>query len=249
MIILVVLGFIFLHTCLVWLWYRHTNNPSVVDVGWSAGLVISGLIYIGHAEWSLRSFVLSLALIIWGVRLGGYLWYTRIRKKEVDKRYTALSENWKMAKPLGFFLNFQLQGILIFIISIPWYFAALKTPAIFSWLDILGLFIFVVAISLETVADMQLTEFKKKFPGQLCDVKLWRYSRHPNYFFEWLVWCAFSLFAFSIFYPYGWISLVSPLTLYIIMTKITIPMTEQGSIKSKGEKYIQYQKVTPVFFP
>lgn len=247
MIILFVIMIIFLHTCLVWLWYRCTNNPSVVDVGWASGLTLSGLIYLNHAEWTLRSLVLGFALIIWGVRLGGYLWYARIRHKQVDKRYTKLSENWKIAKALGFFLNFQLQAILIFIISIPWYFSSLKTQSSLSLLDIFGLFIFTIAIILETISDLQLTNFKKNFPGRVCDQKLWRYCRHPNYFFEWLVWCAFDLFALSL--PYGWISVISPLTLYFLMTRITAPLTEQGSIQSKGEQYIQYQKVTPMFFP
>lgn len=247
MIILAVLLVIFLHTCLIWLWYRYSNNPSVVDVGWASGLTISGLIYLNHTGWKLRSFLLGLALVVWGVRLGGYLWYTRIRQKQIDKRYTALSQDWKIAKPLGFFLNFQLQGILIFIISIPWYFSSLNTQATLSLLDILGFIIFTVAIILEAIADLQLTNFKKAFPGKVCDQKLWRYCRHPNYFFEWLIWCAFTLFAFSA--PYGWISIISPLTLYFLMTRITAPLTEVGSIESKGEEYIKYQIVTPMFFP
>lgn len=247
MIILFVIIFIVLHTCIIWLWYRYTNNPSVVDVGWASGLTLSGLIYLNHAEWTLRSFFLGLALTIWGLRLGGYLWYTRIRKKQIDKRYMVLSEGWKIAKPLGFFLNFQLQGMLVFIISIPWYFSSLKSQEGFSLLDVFGLFIFIMAIILETISDFQLSRFKKNFPGRVCDQKLWRYCRHPNYFFEWLVWCAFVLFALSL--PYGLISVISPLTLYFLMTRITAPLTEQGSIKSKGEEYIQYQKVTPMFFP
>lgn len=247
MILLIVMMFIFLHTCLIWLWYRYLSNPSVVDVGWASGLTLSGIIYLNHAGWTVRSIVLGLCLIIWGARLGGYLWYTRIRKKQIDKRYTALSENWKIAKPLGFFLNFQLQGALIFIISITWYFISLKSQQSLSLFDLFGLLIFIIAISLETLADSQLTHFKKEFPGKVCNQKLWRHSRHPNYFFEWLIWCAFTLFALSA--PYGWISILSPLTLYFLMTRITAPMTEQGSIQSRGDEYIQYQKVTPMFFP
>ncbi len=106
---------------------------------------------------------------------------------------------------------------------------------------------FQIAITLETVADLQLTNFKKKLPGRVYDQKLWHHCRHPNYFFEWLVWCAFTLFALS--FPYGWISFISPLTLYFIMTRITAPMTEHSSIQSKGEQYLHYRKVTPMFFP
>lgn len=247
MIILLVIVVIFIHTCFIWLWYRYTNNPSVVDVGWASGLTLSGLVYLNNSGWTLRSLLLGLTLIIWGVRLGGHLWYTRIRHKLVDKRYTELSKNWKTAKPWRFLLNFQLQGALIFVISIPWYFTSLKTQTNLTLLDIFGLLIFTIAIILETASDLQLTNFKKKSPGRVCDEKLWRYCRHPNYFFEWLAWCAFTLYALSL--PYGWISIISPLTLYLIMTRITAPLTEQGSIQSKGEQYIQYQKRTPMFFP
>lgn len=247
MIIFLVAAIIFLHTCLVWLWYRYTNNPSVVDVGWASGLTIAGLVYLNDAGWTFRTVVLGLALLIWGVRLGGYLWYTRIRHKEIDKRYIALSDNWKIAKPLGFFINFQLQGIFILIISFSWYFTSIRPATSLSVLDIIGLVVFVIALLLEIAADAQLTRFRKQYPGQVCNQNLWQYSRHPNYFFEWLVWCAFALFAFSL--PYGWLSIISPLTLYFIMTRLTAPLTEQGSIKSRGEAYIQYQKVTPMFFP
>lgn len=103
MIILLVVAIIFLHMCLIWLWYRYTNNPSVVDVGWASGLTLAGLVYLNNHEFSLRSMVLCLTLLMWGIRLGGYLWWTRIRLQKVDKRYLALSNDWKLAKPLGFF--------------------------------------------------------------------------------------------------------------------------------------------------
>ncbi|HAU0888170.1 TPA: DUF1295 domain-containing protein [Legionella pneumophila] len=247
MIILLVIAIIFLHMCLIWLWYRYTNNPSVVDVGWASGLTLAGLIYLNNQEFSLRSLLLVLALLAWGIRLGGYLWWTRIRLKKIDKRYLALSNDWKLAKPLGFFLNFQLQGVLICLVSIPWYFSSLETQTTLNLLDGLALMIFLTALILETVADNQLQDFKKNYPGKVCNQKLWRYCRHPNYFYEWLVWCSFTLFALSA--PYGWIAIISPLTLYLIMTKITAPMTEQGSIESRGNLYIEYQKVTPMFFP
>lgn len=246
MIISIVLLFIIVHMCIIWLWYRYTNNPSVVDVGWASGLTLSGLIYLNQQALSARTGVLSLALVVWGIRLGGYLWWTRIRCQKIDKRYTALSSSWRIDKPLGFFINFQLQGAFIFIVSMSWYFTSLSTKNI-NRLELLGLFIFAIALFLESLADLQLQRFKKAFPGQVCNQKLWRLSRHPNYFFEWLIWCSFSLFAFSS--PYGLLALLSPLALYLIMHFITIPITELESIKSRGERYIEYQKTTPAFFP
>lgn len=247
MMIIWVGGFIFLHMSAFWLWYRLAHNPSVVDIGWASGLTLSGLIYLASHGITLRSTLLSLILILWGMRLGFYLWFTRIRHGEVDKRYQTLSDNWKIAKPLGFFLNFQLQGVLILIISLPWFFASKVEISTLGWFDWLALTLALFAIAMEGLADYQLHRFKQTSTNQVCNQGLWSLCRHPNYFFEWLTWCAFTLFAFS--NPLGWIAIISPVTLYLIMTKVTGPMTEKGSIKSKGDLYLQYQKKTPMFFP
>jgi steroid 5-alpha reductase family enzyme len=247
MMMFLVLLVIVLHMCFIWLWYRLTNNPSVVDVGWASGLSLSGLMYLGQNPLSVRTVVLGGALLIWGLRLGGYLWWTRIRKKHIDKRYTALSGSWNSKEPLGFFINFQLQGLFIFIVSLSWYFISLNSSGNLSLMDLIGLLIFGIALSLETLADVQLQRFKKNNPGQLCTTQLWRLSRHPNCFFEWLVWCSFTFFAASS--PFGLLSLISPLALYLIMCYLTIPITERESIKSRGQAYTQYQATTPKFFP
>ncbi len=232
---------------LIWLWYRITNNPSVVDVGWASGLTLSGLIYLSQSPLSIRTVILGTALLMWGLRLGGYLWWARIRQKHVDKRYTALSNSWTIKKPLGFFINFQLQGLFIFIVSICWYFISLSTAKNITFVDIAALIFFIFALGLESLADFQLQQFKKSHPGQVCNQKLWRFSRHPNCFFEWLIWCSFTFFALPS--PYGVLSLFSPLALYVIMVFITIPVTERESVKARGQDYIEYQSTTPQFFP
>lgn len=247
MMILVVFFVIVIHMSLVWLWYWKTNNPSVVDVGWASGLTLSGLLYLSQSMISMRTVVLGFMLIFWGIRLGSYLWWTRIKQKQKDKRYVVLSQSWTMKEPLVFFINFQLQGIFIFVVSLSWYFIAQGSASSFHGSDFFGIFIFMMAFSLESLADLQLQHFKKNHPGEVCDQKLWRFSRHPNCFFDWLVWCSFSLFALPS--PYGFWSLISPLTLYFIMVYMTIPITERESIKSRGQKYMDYQAMTPKFFP
>lgn len=246
-IVFVVLLVIVSHMFLIWLWYRITNNPSVVDIGWASGLTLSGLIYLSQHTLSMRSLVLGIALLMWGIRLGGYLWWTRIRQKQVDKRYTALSQSWNVKKPLNFFINFQLQGIFIFIVSISWYIISLNPVNNINLIDFAGLVLFIIFLILESLADLQLQRFKKAYPGEVCNQKLWRFSRHPNYFFEWLIWCSFTIFALSS--PYGMLSVISPLALYLIMVLITIPITERESVKSRGQYYLAYQSTTPKFFP
>jgi steroid 5-alpha reductase family enzyme len=231
----------------VWLLYRFTKNPSIVDVAWAMGLMVTGLIYLWSQPFNLRLFVISTLLIIWGLRLGGYLWFTRIRKAIVDKRYVKLSENWKIAKSLGYLLNFQLQGFFILIISSVFLFAVAGTAQTLSWLDGLGVLLVLIGVIGETIADQELYHFQQQHRGKVCDLGLWKYSRHPNYFFEWIVWCGFTIFGLQ--HIFGCIGIVSPLLLYLIMTKMTGPLTEKVSIMSKGEAYLAYQRTTPQFFP
>jgi len=234
--------------CLIWAWYCYIKNPSVVDVGWAFGLTIIGILYLCSSPISSRKILLSLVLVIWGLRLGGYLWVTRIHRHLLDRRYTKLSDNWKISKPLGFLLNFQFQGVLIFFVSLPWYFISqIPSDSHMCAIDYLMILIALLSITAESIADYQLQSFKAHHPGQVCDVGLWFYSRHPNYFFEWVTWCAYACFAFPA--QLGLMAWISPLILFGIMTRITVPLTEKGSIQSKGELYLNYQKVTPMFFP
>jgi steroid 5-alpha reductase family enzyme len=108
-IIAVVFFYLVVQMSIVWVIYRILKNPSVVDASWSIGLMMSGLIYLGSSPINARNITVSILLIMWALRLAGYLWYTRIRQGHVDKRYKELSSNWKISRSLGFFLNFQLQ--------------------------------------------------------------------------------------------------------------------------------------------
>jgi steroid 5-alpha reductase family enzyme len=246
-VLIIVYLYLIVQMSLVWGLYRILKNPSVVDVSWSFGLMMAGLIYISQETINLRSMIISGLLVLWAFRLAGFLWLTRIKKGHIDKRYLQLSNNWKMAKSLGFFLNFQLQGFFIFILSIVFLFAVMNSPKNISFLDCTGIILVLLGLVGESVADLQLYHFKQKQQGKVCNIGLWYYSRHPNYFFELFIWCGFTLFGLQ--QSYGWIGIISPLLLYIIFTKMTIPITERGSIESKGQAYIDYQKITPMLCP
>ncbi|KTD40536.1 DUF1295 domain-containing protein [Legionella parisiensis] len=243
----IVVIYLFLQMSFMWGLYRVLKNPSVVDVSWSLGLMVSGLIYLSFTPFSCRTLVIGILLILWALRLAFYLWYTRIRKGHVDKRYIELSTNWKISHSLGFFINFQLQGLLILIISSVFFLISKSGLTDITMIDILALSIIVVGITGETVADFQLQRFKTQHKGEVCNKGLWNYSRHPNYFFDWLSWIGFALFAIQS--NLGYLCLLSPLMLYVIFTRMTGPLTERGSIQSRGQKYIDYQKQTSMFFP
>ncbi len=240
-----VIIYLLLQTCLTWVIYQKLNNPIVVDVAWVVGLAVTGIIYILFNHFNTLTIVFSTLLVIWGLRLGSLLTW-RVLRSYHDPRYEDLSNQWKINKSLGFFLNFLLQAGFIFIISLPFYFIAIRQNS-FSALDIIAGCIVIASILGETVADYQLARFRKKHPGRVCNHGLWHYSRHPNYFFEWLVWLSFSLSALG--HLWGWLGLFSPICLYFIMIKITIPITEKCSLESKGELYHDYMEKTPLFFP
>lgn len=245
MLILSLWIILIIYMSVVWFIAEYLKNPSIVDVAWSGGLMLSGLWYLLYQPMTVRLMATAAALIIWGGRLGFFLWWTRVRLGEVDKRYTSLSEQWKMAKSLGFFLNFQLQGQFIFLIALPFYFISHSNLAMLSVFDIIILLMILLAVALESLADWQLEQFKQKASKGVCDEGLWAWSRHPNYFFEWLVWLGFAILALK--HPWGFLGLLSPMSLYLIMVKITGPMTEAGSLKSRGDAYKNYQNKTPMF--
>jgi steroid 5-alpha reductase family enzyme len=246
-IIVIVFFYLVFHMCFVWMVYRVTKNPSVVDASWSIGLLISGLLYLGTIPITLRTTVVGILLTLWALRLAGYLWYTRVLQGHIDKRYTQLSTGWKISKSLGFFLNFQLQGLLIFIISFLFYLTSTSNNSSLTVIDVIAIILVLVGIFGETAADLQLYRFKINQKGSVCNKGLWDYSRHPNYFFDWLTWLGFTFFAFQS--NYGYFGIVSPLLLYVLFTQITGPLTERGSVQSRGQKYIDYQKSTSMFFP
>ncbi len=246
-VIAIVFFYLFLQMCVMWVVYRLLKNPSVVDTSWSIGLMMSGLIYLWWMPITPRNIVISTLLALWALRLSGYLWYTRIYQGHIDKRYTDLSNHWKINQSLGFFLNFQLQGLLIFLISIIFLLISNSNHPSLTLLDGIAIVMVISGIIGESVADLQLYQFKKRQKGSICNIGLWYYSRHPNYFFDWLTWLGFALFAFQS--NNGYFGIVSPLVLYLIFTKLTGPLTERGSVQSRGQKYIDYQKQTSMFFP
>jgi steroid 5-alpha reductase family enzyme len=113
-----------------------------------------------------------------------------------------------------------------------------------------------VGIGGESLADAQLKRFRENpaNKGRVCDSGLWRWSRHPNYFFEWFGWLAYPVIAIStdypLSYPWGWATLLAPLFMYWILVHVTgVPPLEQQMLRSRGERYRDYQARTSMFFP
>jgi steroid 5-alpha reductase family enzyme len=117
-------------------------------------------------------------------------------------------------------------------------------------IEITAIALWTVALIGEAIADAQLERFKAQPSnrGRTCRIGLWRYSRHPNYFFEWLIWVAYALFALAS--PYGWIAIACPLVMLYLLFRVTgIPATEAQALRTRGEDYRQYQAATSAFVP
>jgi steroid 5-alpha reductase family enzyme len=230
---------------IVWLFSYLKKNPGIVDFSWSIGLMLSGLIYLSE-NLSYRNIILSALLILWATRLAWLIYFDRIKNNIVEKRYASLIENWQINPWISYYFNFQFQGILIFLMTVIFYLSAKNPNQNLSDIDILGAVLAGLGTIFELMSDAQLKNHKQKSTGEVCQTGFWNYSRHPNLFFDWLTWCGFSLFAYHS--HYGLAGLISPITLYIIMNFMTLPTTELMSVKSRGEKYLQYQKTTSTFF-
>jgi steroid 5-alpha reductase family enzyme len=245
------LGIVAAMMLLLWLIHLVTKNAAIVDVGWAAGLGILGIYYAAACPgYSARKWAIASMAAIWGFRLAAYLLLARVIGQPEEGRYVQLRNEWKTNLPLRFLFFFEFQAALDVVLSLPFLLACLDMRAPLGVLEKFGAGIWLVAMIGEAISDFQLSAFKKnpKNKGKTCRAGLWNYSRHPNYFFEWLIWVGYATFAIPS--PWGWIGLLSPaLILYFLLGVTGIPATEAQALRSRGDEYSEYQRTTSAFFP
>jgi len=235
---------------ILWLIQTRTRNANSVDVAWGAGVGVMGLFLALTSEGvESRRILLALVSGAWSLRLTAYLVRDRILSHGEDGRYARLRESWGLDANRNFFLFFQFQAVLVVILSVPLMMVA-HSEAPLSLLDWAGCILGLTAVLGESVADMQLAAFRRNPAnrGRTCRSGLWRYSRHPNYFFEWLHWWAYVLLAAGS--PGWWITLTGPALMLFFIFKVTgIPATEARALATRGEDYRRYQESTSQFVP
>ncbi|HTB15754.1 MAG TPA: DUF1295 domain-containing protein [Bryobacteraceae bacterium] len=236
---------------ILWLLHFPLRSAAIVDVGWALGLALLALFYAAHAVgyWRRVAFLGPMALA-WGLRLAFYLLFTRVSGQPEEGRYAELRRKWGSNTGWKFLLFFEFQALLCGVLSLP-FLVAMHDPAK-GWAEFeeLGLGIWMIAFLGETIADAQLARFKRdpKNKARVCNVGLWRYSRHPNYFFEFLIWVSFAVIALPA--QYGYLALVSPALMLFFLFRVSgIPATEEQALRSTGEAYRKYQRSTSVFVP
>lgn len=241
----------FLVATLGYIFARKRDLMAIVDIIWSGGLGCSSLTYFIVADLdSIRSYLVLMVILIWSVRLSLYLLKDRVLGGHEDPRYRSLLDHWGEKAPIKFYFLFQVQVLLVALFLIP-VIIAMDSPKPFGYvIDYIGLGVAALAMLGETFADRQLAAFRAQPSNKqcVCRIGLWRYSRHPNYFFEWLHWFAYTILAQGS--PVAWLSWIGPITMYLFLRFITgVPYAERSSLKSRGDAYRQYQATTNAFFP
>jgi steroid 5-alpha reductase family enzyme len=241
-----------------WRIQQVSGNFGWVDVSWTFGVggiaFLAALVPLGQDFWPhWRQLVVALLAATWSLRLGLHI-AMRTRASGDDPRYRQLATQWQSAAPRRMFWFLQKQAAVGFILVMSVALAAQNHNSLLRLQDLIGILVLVIAIVGEAVSDAQLRVFRSNHPSHhaICDVGLWRWSRHPNYFFEWLAWLAYPLLAIDISgqSPWGWLALFAPACMYWVLVHVSgIPPLESHMLRSRGDAFRAYQRRTRPFLP
>jgi steroid 5-alpha reductase family enzyme len=241
-IILVYMSFLFLVALL-----RRDN--SIADIGWGFGFIVVGLsVLFIQADFTTRQILLISLVLLWGIRLSGRILKRNWGKGE-DFRYRKWREEWGKWFLLRSYLQvFILQGFFMWLINLPLIITGANSVQGLGWLDYTGLAVWLTGFFFEAVGDWQLDRFlaDKKNRGKILDTGLWRYTRHPNYFGEVVMW--WGIYIISLSQPWGWAGIIGPITITVLILFVSgVPMLERAMAENPG--YKEYARKTSIFLP
>lgn len=239
----------------VWAFQRAVNNGGWTDVGWTFATGVAGVVY---ALWPVEGVVaprqmLCAGLIaLWSLRLGLHL-ARRVSGAPVeDARYARFRQEWAPHFQSRMFSFLQTQAVAGALLAVA-VLAAARNPAPgLGWQDAAGAILMLGAILGEGLADAQLARWKRDPAnhGGICEAGLWGWSRHPNYFFEWLVWLAWPLIAIDPGHPWGLVALIGPAFILLLLIKVSgLPPLEAAMLRSRGAAWRDYQARVSPFVP
>jgi steroid 5-alpha reductase family enzyme len=242
---------------LCWVIAKRIDNWSVVDVAWSFGFALVGLqmlaVHLAVQPIGGQAVLMAVATILWSLRLTGHLAVRVLgHLDQEDGRYLRMREEYGERMPARMVYFYFIQAVVLAVLCLPLLSSAPDgapaAPAPIHWA---GLAVVGVALLIEGVADAQLAAFKKDAAnrGKVCERGLWAWSRHPNYFGEWLVWVGFLLMSYNPQYR-GIPGLLCVAVIHHFLTRVTgVPLTEAQLLKSKGAAYADYMRRVPAFWP
>ncbi|MEP6632626.1 MAG: DUF1295 domain-containing protein [Luteimonas sp.] len=233
----------------MWSFSMRVRNIGYVDVAWAGLMALAALLAGGLSQGAtLVRALTALGGAVWGARLCLHLLHRVLHEPE-DGRYQALRAEWK-GSAWRYFAFFQLQALVVALFSLPLLAAAANPLAqVNSWI-IAGVVVWLLAVGGEALADAQLSAHRADpaNKGKTCRAGLWSWSRHPNYFFEWLHWFTYVLLGVSS--PYFWLTWLGPIVMFAFLYRVSgIPWTEKQALRSRGEDYKRYQQEVSAFFP
>jgi len=242
-----------------WRLQWQTGKSGWVDTLWSYGTGIAGVsltllvpLAAGGAITARQALVAALCAA-WSARLGTHILFRTLSGGD-DPRYAQLKKEWRKDAQRRMFWFLQVQALCAFVLALAVFVAAQNPAPGLRAIDWIGAALLVLATAGAGVADRQLKAFvsEKKNKGNVAETGLWAYSRHPNYFFEWLGWFAYVMIAFNIGGGYWWwpLALLAPLMMYWLLVYASgIPPLEAHMLRSRGAKFRAYQKRVNAFFP
>ncbi len=236
----------------LWLGYRWVHrNAALADMGFCVGfgLVAMSFGLMTTGDVSHRLVVVTMATG-YAVRLAVSIGANRILGVAEDQRYQSLRKKWGSQAELYFFTYFVGQAVAIAVLSIPLLVLMSNPDPAWTVWEVLGVVIWTLGVGGEAVADYQLNRFRQDpgKRGKTCRQGLWRYSRHPNYFFEGVHWCAYVVMSTGL--PEWWLTLLGPVVMIGALLKVSgIPLAEAQAVASRGEAYREYQRTTNAFIP
>lgn len=238
----------------IWLLSLPLKDASIVDMFWGLGFVVVAWVTWGLADGDpTRKLLIAVLITIWGVRLSVYIAWRNIGHGE-DPRYQAMREKAGDKFPLLSLIRvFLLQGVVMWIVSLPVQAGQIaESPAAPTIWDCLGISIWFVGVVFESVGDFQLARFKSKpeNQGTVLNTGLWRYTRHPNYFGDFLMWWGIYLIALASSPALTWWTVIGPLIMSFFLMRISgVTLLEKSLKESKGAAYDEYIRRTNAFFP
>jgi steroid 5-alpha reductase family enzyme len=234
---------------IVWAFQLRSRSSNMVDVNWTFGLGAIAIFFaaMGNAPPAIRVLYATLATL-WSLRLGVHV-FRRNHHAPEDPRYAKFRERWGAKANRNLFWFYQFQTIFSALLALPFLVIAFRDDLPPPWAVICGVVVWLVAVGGEALSDRQLAAFRRDpaNKGQVNRNGLWRYSRHPNYFFECLQWFTYCFLAVGS--GYWWVGLIAPATMALLLLKLSgIPITEEHLARTRPG-YAEYIRTTSAFIP
>ena len=237
---------------ILWLISVRIKDASIIDIFWGPACAFGAIVtYIRMDGSSPRNLLLTVLACLWAARLAGYLAKRNLGHGE-DLRYQkmrAAQSDDKAFERWSFSRVYMLQGVIAWFISLPVQLGQLGPEVPLNFLSFIGILIFFVGLSFETIGDWQLTRFKANpdNAGKLMTQGLWSWTRHPNYFGDATVWFGLTLIALAA--PFGWTTILSPFVMAYFLVNISGKALTERHMRKKYSEWAAYEARTSGFFP